>query len=207
MNAFQNERIRKARLLDDLALTKREQSKIKKEYSSKFLQRLEDILEKCFLRSKERKELFVSKEKLTLELLQLLQSQKKFKDSSFIHNDLCCLAVFDHETNMLGRIESINLQAKTVSFLPLCNLKNNSGCLSKSFEKVDFFDTYSVKMGKYYMQQKAVYDCYNYKEAFELLTGKENIKKLDTTSHYSLGRGIPLSKGAMDRANNIDLKD
>lgn len=208
MSDIQNERIRKARLLDDLSLNKREQSILKKEYTNTFVQKLEDILEKCFLKTKERKELFVSKERLTLDLLKLLQTQKRFKESPFIHNDLCNLGVFDHETNLVGRIETINVRTKQVVFATLDLLKNNKPYISKSFEKVDFFDIFSLKMQRYYEKQKLVYDCYSFKEVFELLTGKEIFKKIDdTVAHYSLGRGMPLNKGVMDRSNNMDIKD
>lgn len=210
-NNYENERINKASIFDEIALMKREQTIIKRSFTNKFLFKLEEIIEKCFLKPKERKEGFVTKEKLTLELLYLLQAQKKFKDSELIHNELCSLAVFDLESNLIGRICSINLDDKTVEFLTLSSVRDNKPGEIKKFDKVDFFDAYSLKMEKYYALQKNIYDCFNHRQTFDLITGKLNkgdeIECKKDPINYSLGRGVPLDKNLQERINNRDLND
>lgn len=208
MNIDENNFVNKKNILDEVAETKREQFKLKKEFSNAFIKKFDDLIDRCFLKQKDKLHHLISKEKLVLEMLQLLQSQKKFKDSILIHNEIASLAVFDIETSQLGKIININIHDKTVEYQTYDTMLNNKDNVIKKFDKIDFFDPYSVKMSAYWLQVKHYYDCYKYVDMFEFLTGKEIIISTDTNyAQYSLGRGVPLDRKIQERVNNLDLVD
>ncbi len=159
-------------LNDQLTELKKEQRHYKTFFNSKFLTNLDLVLEKCFLPSKDKKEHFITKEKLTLDFLKLVQSQKKFKDTSSICENLNSMAVLDLETNLCGRILSIDFLKKEVEFITLYNLREHAKSQTKSFNLIEFFDPRSVQMQHYYTLQSIKYDCFNYIDTFSFLTGK-----------------------------------
>jgi len=201
--------IPKKSIFDEVVAIKREQVNYKKDFSNSFLNKLEEWFDRCYLNDKDKKEFFVTKEKLTLELLKLLQTQKKFKDSELIQNQICSVAVFDRESNLIGKVISINLIDNTVNFITMASLNSKEEVVVKKLSEVDMFDPYSIKMETYYKVQKTYYDAFNYKDTFTLLTGKEkkNENKSNDFNYFSLGRGIELDKKIKAKLDNIDLKD
>ena len=187
---------------------KKQQSVIKKEFSSKFLYKLDEILEKCWLKTKNKKEHFITREKISLELLQLLQEQKRFKTTEVIQNELICLAVFDLQDNLLGKIISINYEDKTVEFNTFISSRNNT-LVKKKMSEIAFFDAYSIQFKKYYELQKKVYDGFDYKESFTFLVGKpkEETSQPIERNYLAMERGVPLDRKIQNFINNIDLRD
>lgn len=205
----------KRSIFDEIVAIKSEQldekNNLRKEFSSSFLKKLDDWFKTCYMNDVEKKEFFVTKEKLSLELLKLLQSQKKFKDSELLQNQICSVAVFDPQTNLLGRVISFNLEEKTVEFItmPYAIQNDPTGKVIKKLNEIELFDPFSLTMEIYYKKQKTYYDGFNYKDTFTMLTGIEK-KATETEQQYnylSVGRGIPLDKKIKNRIDNIDLKD
>ena len=199
----------KKSIYDDIVNIKREQVQVKKEFTSSFLNKIEDWFTRCYLNDKEKREFFVTKERLTLDLLKILQSQKKFKDSELIQNQVCSLAVFDKESNLLGKIVAFDLINNTVSYITMASVNNSEPILLKKLNEIDLFDPHSLQMEVYYKMQKIHYDGFEYINTFNLITGKEKKQeeKKNDYNYYSLGRGIALDKKVRERINNIDLKD
>lgn len=200
---------------DIVTVLKAEQRSYKSEFSSKFLSELNLLLEQCFLPAKNKKEHFVTKEKLSLSFLKLLQSQKKFKTTECISNTLASTAVIDLDTQLCGRVLSIDLLNQKVEFITLYNLRENLSSYTKSFSEVAFFDPRTMQMEYYYNLQKTKYDCFCYLDTFAFLTGKiEDIKKYSQknkatqqTIHFSTPT-LSSSKVKIDRRHmETDIHD
>lgn len=148
---------------DEILVLKKEKTELKKKWSTKFLSDLDLILEKCFLKSKTKKEQFITQEKLEVELIKLLQSQKKFTaDKKF---DTSILAVFDYEDNMVGKVKNIDFENKEVQFLNIC------GAIKvKNLNLICLFDIYSLESQVFYEKQKKFHDTFTYKDTFAFLT-------------------------------------
>jgi len=156
---------------DQLLKLKKEKSELKKNFSNPFIEELETIVEKCFKPSKTKKEHFVTREKIEIELLKLLQSQRKFKTSNSLKNNLKAIAVFDEEDNLIGRITSIDFEKQIVNFIDVFNKEK-----SKDLVTVSFFDVYSLEMLIFYERQKKYYDSVEYKKTFTFLTISKEVK-------------------------------
>ena len=156
---------------DQLMELKKEKSELKKGFSNPFIDELESIVEKCFKSSKTKKEHFITREKVEIELLKLLQSQKKFKQSNSLKTNLKLIAVFDEEDNLIGRIKSIDFENQIVFFTDVFNKEK-----SKELATVSFFDVYSLEMQVFYERQKRYYDAVEYKKTFTFLTASKEIK-------------------------------
>lgn len=206
---FSNEK-KDEKHVDELLLIKQEQSTIKKEFSGKFLSSLKELIEKCFLNPKQRKNDFITTEKLILEFLRLLQSQKKFKNSDIELEHASNLCVFDKIENQTGKLVHINFLHQVVEFYPAytCLEHRPKELIKREFSFIDFFDPYSIKFCSYYEKQRQVHDNLSYEKTFAFLTSKLKIESdIKDIPHYSLGRGIPLDKGLMQRYEERDLRD
>ncbi len=206
------ESIPKENKFDIIAGLKTEQRSYKTLFSSKFLNDLTLLLEQCFLPSKNKKEHFVTKEKLSLSFLKLLQSQKKFKTAENLTEQLGSLALLDTETNLCGRILNIDMLNRKVEFFTLYHLREKLPSTIKGFDEVHFFDPRTLQMEKSYNLQKTRYDCFCYLDTFSFLTGKiEDIHNFKcpekTATHFSTV--LPsLSKVKVDRRYlETDIKD
>lgn len=194
----------------DLLLTlKSEQNEIRKQYKTKFLTALKDILEKCFLTQKQKSHDFITKEKLTLEFLKLFQSQKRFKDAECLRTEIKQLAVFDKKDNNTGKLICIDLLNNTVDFNPCyCFLPyKRREVIKRDLSYIDLFDPFSIQFIKYYRLQKQVHDELSYEQTFQFLTARFDSfdNKTKEIAQYSLGRGIPLAAGVRERCENSDL--
>ena len=158
--------------LDMQVSLKTEQREIRNGFQNKFLAELDLILEKCFMPYKDKKEHFISKEKLTVEFLKLLQSQKKFKSTECVQNQLCSLAAFDIEESLIGRIVTLDLTKRTVEFLTFTTLREHQPNVIKGIEEVDFFDPNSLQMEIFYRRQRLKHDMYDYTMCYSFLTSK-----------------------------------
>ena len=170
--------------MEDLEL-KKEKANLKKNWTNAFLLELDEILEKCFLKPKSKKEHFITQDKITIELLKLLQSQKKFQPTISIKSNLNSLGVFDLTENLIGKIKNIDLEKKEVEFLSIF-----SSIKKRSFLDVYFFDIFSPEMPFYFEKQKKFYDAFSYKDVFAFLTHDEKMKdKKEENVRYSTVSG------------------
>lgn len=153
---------------------RKEKNELRKNWSNHFLSELDVIIEKCFLRPKEKKEHFITSDKISIELLKLLQSQKKFRPSASSTINLKLLAAFSFDDNIIGRIKTIYFDTQEIEYFDMfCNIKK------KSLSEIIIFDVYSPELQIYFEKQKKFYDSFSYKQVFIFLTGsvKEEEKK------------------------------
>lgn len=144
---------------------RKEKTDLKKKWPNAFLLELDRIIEQCFLKPKLKKEHFITQDKIIVEFLKLLQSQKKFQPSTNNKINFSTLGTFDLETNKVGRIESISPQNKKIEY------KDIFGSLHmRNFSDVVVFDIYSPEMEFYFEKQKRFYDAFNFKDTFHFLT-------------------------------------
>lgn len=172
----------------------KEKRDLKKVFSNNFLHELEIILEKCFLMPKKKKEHFITKERLEVDLIRLLQSQKNYTSLKEIKQDLKSLAVYDNKDNVIGRILKIDILNETVDFENMhLQLKY------KSFDDLKFFDIHSLDCVAAFDKQKIFFDKFSYKDTYRFLMGqdkKDELKKLNTpkpAERYGFTSIVPLS--------------
>ena len=191
---------------DEVYFIRREKAQVRKEFNSKFLNDLGTILVKCFVPTKKKKEHFISQEKIELDLLKLLQSQKKFKNSDLIQSDLAVLAAYDNVENIICRIVGIDLMNQKISLMSMTNYRHNK-ITERSFKEIELFDYTSIKLQYYFDKQKKFFDSISYKESFCFLNEKSenfindlneksgnNLNEEKKVIMYSLGCGIKLTR-------------
>lgn len=153
-----------------------EKSVLKQMWSNSFLNELELILEKCFLKPKNKKEHFITREKLEVEIIKLLQTQKKFITKDGFKQVCAVQAAFDKIENAVAKILSIDFVAKTIQLSTIHN-KN----VTRHLDEVMFFDVYSLEFLVAFEKQKIMYD-FTYRDTFRFLTHVE--PKPTTTTQY-----------------------
>lgn len=207
-NTKKRKRNKRKTVYDEIVSLKQEQSFFKKEFNTKFLIELEEILTKCFAPTKRKKEHFITKEKLTLEFLKLLQTQKRFKSTDSMQQFLLDMAVFDVEENLIGKIIQVHFGDRMVEICTLPGIKNKKTNVFKRFSEVVFFDFYSSQLEDFFKKQSIYYQDCTYRDIFAFLCHKDKKnceEKLKELTRYSLGRGVPMLK---DQLNvNKDIHD
>lgn len=159
---------------EDISLKiKKQQEIVKKDMKPNFVSQLREILDLCFMMPKSRKEHFITKDKLSLNILKLVQSQKKFKPSENVFNQIRYLSAFDLERQLVGKIINIDLINCKVEFITLSDVINNQPHTIKSFSEVHLFDYNSISMEYYYAQQKNYFGDISYLELYNFLSGSE----------------------------------
>jgi len=186
-------------LNDQKFFLSREKNEVKKTFSTKFLGELNNVLVKCFAPSKKKKENFITQERIELDILKLLQSQKRFRTGQSIHNELINLAVYDNIENIIARIVSVNHLTHTVTIVSLPYLRSTQKTKERHFNEIDFFDYTSIRFEHYFEKQKRFFDDISYKETFCFLHTKENIletvvekSKPQEKAHYSHSGGVKM---------------
>lgn len=193
---------------DTLLQIKELQNEIKKEFKPLFLNSFRKIIDKCFANAQKKKTDFITEEKLVLELLQLLQSQKKFKDSTKITDEILTFSIFDKIDNQTGKIVNIDCKQQIVEYIPTSLFNKRKHSIKRSISFCDFFDPHSLQFVKYYQKQRQFYDNLSYEQTFLFLTQKfEDEHEIKEIKKYSLGRGIPLDDGVRERSERKDLHD
>jgi len=209
-NPKRRKRTKKRTVYDEIVDLKRDQSVFKRDFNTKFLIELEEILIKCFAPTKRKKEHFITKEKLTLDFLKLLQTQKRFKPCNSTHQQLLDMAIFDTVDNIIGKIVQINCQNRIVEIITLPIFRNKQNNVYRSFSEVVFFDYYSIQMLEFYKQQHIYYQDYSYSDVFAFLCAKNKdnnyLEKFNEATRYSFGKGlVSADKRSLD--SNKDIKD
>lgn len=195
---------------DELTQIKTEQRHYKTFFTSKILNSLKEILDQCFLSNKDKKEHLITREKLVLELLKLLQSQKKFKDTGAIQLDLISTSVLDKETQVCGRILSIDILNREVEFISLYHLREKKKSIIKKFTDVEFFDPHAMAMDYYYRLQRSKHDTFSYADTFAFLTGIiENVHEMKQKKvvNYACPSDNQLKIKIDKRYLSIDIQD
>lgn len=170
--------------LRDLEM-KKEKHEFRKSWTTSFLTELDLIIEKCFLRPKEKKEHFITPDKISIEFLKLLQSQKRFQPSPTTRFNLKLLAVFFTEESIVGKIKNINFETQEIEFFDMFfNVRK------KNFSDLILFDIYSPELQIYFEKQKKFYDSFSYKDVFGFLTHVEKKEKTKEQTRITTVSGI-----------------
>lgn len=171
-----------------------EKRDLKKGWTTSFLNELDILLEKCFLMPKKKKEHFITKERLEVDIIRLLQSQKQFTSLKNVKEDLKALAVFDKADNFIGRIHRIDLLNETVEFENMyLQMK------IKPFNELAFFNYYSIETVVYFDKQKLHCDKFTYKDTYRFLMSEdkkeaaEKLKQPEPCKRFAFERVVPLS--------------
>jgi len=160
--------------IEQLALQiKKEQEVIKKDIKPGVMAEMRSLFEKCFMMPKNKKEHFITKEKLQLEFLKILQHQKKFKPSENIFAQIKYLAVFDLTSNMIGRLLSIDFINQTATFKSHYGYSNDRPPETKHFRDINLFDYNSIALEYFYKMQNNSYGDINYIDTYNFLNGED----------------------------------
>lgn len=170
-----------------------EKRALKQKWSNSFISELELLLEKCFLMPKKKKEHFITKERLEVDIIKLLQTQKQFTTLKSVKEDLKTLAVFDKDENFIGRIYSIDVLNETVDYENMFLQRK-----IKSFDDLVFFNYNSIQTVAYFDKQKMFCDKFNYQDTYRFLMStdrtneKTKVKKVECT-RYAFESVVPLT--------------
>lgn len=171
-----------------------EKRDLKKNWTNSFLNDLEIILEKCFLMPKKKKEHFITKERLEVDIVRLLQSQKQFTSLKNVKEDIKSLAVFDKTDSCIGRIHKIDLLNETVEFENMyLQMK------IKPFNELAFFNYHSIEAVVYFDKQKLHCDKFSYKDTYRFLMSEDKkeaaakLIKTEPCKRFAFERVVPLS--------------
>ena len=143
-----------------------------KNWNNPFLNELTLILEKCFLPYKNKKEHFITKENLEIEIIRLLQSQKRFQKTDSIKENLNNLAAFDNEKNIICRIDNIDFTNNKITVQDVFN-----DIYTTDLDKIDFFDFTTLALEKYFMKQNLKYKGTDYNYCYKFLLQESKIEK------------------------------
>ena len=168
----------------------KEKRELKKDWSNKFLNELDIILEKCFLMPKKKKEHFITKERLEVDIIRLLQSQNGFNATKNFKEELENIAVFDIKENVVCRVLNLNILNKTVE---IENIHLTRKLLT--FNEVRFFNFKTIECVVMFDKQKIFSDKFSYQDTYRFLMA-DNIKKPIETKkciNYGFERIAPLT--------------
>lgn len=169
----------------------KEKRDLKKGWSNKFLNELEILLEKCFLIPKKKKEHFITKERLEVDIIKLLQSQKSFGQIKDFKEEIKNMGAFDLKENVVARIVSLNILNQTVEI-------ENIHLLRKivSFDEVKFFNFKTLELVAFFDKQKIYCDKFTYKDTYRFLMAEEiDIKQNESKEcvRYAFEKVTPLT--------------
>lgn len=126
---------------------KKEQTELKKEFSIPFNQQIREWLEMSFMLPKDKKENFITREKLITTLYQILRTQKKkFQDPKNIFAEIRYYAVFDKETNEIGKLFNIDFVNQTADYFTYFDKQNGFDMRTKHFRDILLFDYNSPQL-------------------------------------------------------------
>lgn len=142
--------------LDNAALQIKEQQKeLKEDVSNTFLNELRKFVDYSFMPPKDKKENFITREKMILELLKLYKSQKyQFREPRNTFDVLRFTAVYDKDTHDIGRIVWIDSYNKKVVFFTYYDMLNKRPAQEKDWKDVLLFDYNSIQFEALYKTYK-----------------------------------------------------
>ncbi|MEO6305755.1 MAG: hypothetical protein ABIP51_21570 [Bacteroidia bacterium] len=178
----------KIETMEELLL--KEKRDLKKDWSNKFLNDLEIILEKCFLMPKKKKEHFITKERLEVDLIRLLQSQNGFNATKNFKEELKNIAAFELNENVVSRIISLNIVGQTVEI-------ENIHLIRKvlTFDEVRFFNFKTLELVVMFDKQKIFSDKFTYQDTYRFLMA-DNLRPVNESKKcisYGFERITPLT--------------
>jgi hypothetical protein len=173
--------------MEDTLKDKRE---LKKGWSNKFLNELEIIIEKCFLIPKKKKEHFITRDRLEVDIIRLLQSQNGFNQTKDFKEEVKNIAAFDLKENVVGRIISLNIVGQTVELENIHLIKK-----VLTFDEVKFFNFKTLECVVMFDKQKIFCDKFTYKDTYRFLMA-DNIRPVyeqKRCEQYAFTRVTPLT--------------
>lgn len=137
--------------LDNLELQiKQEQGEYKKGLPQSFIQLATEFVEMCFMLPKSKRENFITREKLKLNLYKLIRSQKKFKTPENIFGEIRYLAVYDKETNEIGKLINLDMVNQTAEYITYYDRLNDHESRNKHWRDIYLFDYNSPQLESMY---------------------------------------------------------
>lgn len=170
---------------------KKEQAVYKDGLSHNFLLNLNALIKKAMLLPKDKKELGVTEEMLNLQLLKLIQSQKKFKDSDSLLTKFRYTSILIKSTMDIGKVISCNFDELTFTYYTYSDKLNNLPVKEIKWTDVKIFDYNS-------MQMDLIYDLYkrgpshflSYTELYSFLSNKEFKRKNEIKQELNFKNGF-----------------
>ncbi len=136
---------------DNLELQiKKEQGDHRKDLLPNFISETNELLDLAFMLPKARKENFITKEKLRLMFFKLIRKQKKFKNPDNIFGEIRYLAVFDKETNEIGKLLTLDMVNQTATYLTYYDKLNYDDGKVKHWRDIYLFDYNSAQLEAMY---------------------------------------------------------
>ena len=129
---------------------KAEQGEQKKGLSQRFIGEVNEYVEMCFMLPKYKKENFITREKLKLNLYKLIRTQKKFKEPENIFGSIRYLAVYDKATDEIGKLLSIDFINNTAEYVTYYDVLNSLQPRTKHWRDIYLFDYNSQQLGVMY---------------------------------------------------------
>ncbi len=142
--------------LDNIELQiKQEQAELKKGLPANFISEVQDFIEMCFMLPKNKKENFITKEKLKSILYKIIRSQKKFKNPENFFGEIRYLAVFDKEKAEIGKLISLDMLNNTAEFITYYDKMNGYDSRVKHWRDIYLFDYNSPQLEAMYNQYQS----------------------------------------------------
>lgn len=136
---------------------RKEQAEDKKGFSASFNTLVREWLDMAYMLPKDKKENFITREKLTSMIYKIIRSQKKFKDPANIFGQLRYLAVFDQETKEIGKLFSINILTHECEYFTYYDKMNGYDTKTKHWRDILLFDYNSIQMEFFHREMAAVH--------------------------------------------------
>ena len=136
---------------DNLELQiRKEQMEDKKGFTAPFSYKIKEWLDLAFMLPKDKKENFIVKEKLTSMIFKIVRSEKRFKSPENIFGEIRYLAVFDRDTNEIGKLISINFENNTANFFTYTDKINGYAVRNKHWRDIYLFDYNSSQIDLFF---------------------------------------------------------
>lgn len=190
---------------DNLELEiKKEQGEARKELLPNFISETNELLDLAFMLPKERKENFITKEKIRLMFFKLIRKQKKFKSPENIFGEIRYLAVFDKETCEIGKLQYLDMIGQTATFLTYYDrLNHNDDGKTKHWRDIYLFDYNSPQLEamwnqyhKIHMNELTFTDMVRFLELGDFIKTKSSVKE-DFGKELAKAEEHPVMKNIM----------
>lgn len=169
---------------------KKDQAVLKKGLDGNFLKELNDLVKLGMMIPKDKKEQGVTEEQLKLEFLKLFLKQKQFKNSDRLLNNNQYLAIYNKLTGDVGRVVSLNIIDKTITYHTYYNKSNNTDSVI-DWKDVLLFDYNTIQM-------ETIFDLYkrgqnaslSFMELYAFLSDKEFRTKIAIKKDFNFSNGF-----------------
>lgn len=129
---------------------RKEQSELRKELPKKLIDKIVDIVDGCMLMPKGKQANFITREKLTYNLLRAFKESKEVNTTVNYFNLLEYGAVFIKNTKDIARLDFVDKNMKEIVYTTYYNHVNKLGPERAHYRDVILFDFNSIYLEKYH---------------------------------------------------------